>query len=430
MSVINQMLRDLDKGKNLPKPGTEEVRAVSKPTKNYTLYWTLLIIVLLSMMIWSYQALPQLMRHFSTHQMSTRESLDVTTAELKTRHSIEPMDRIIPMAQKATQQAQAPVIEKEIKAEIASESSQQKPSLVQDKPKNLQPGDVTSLRSHPINQRAISPTVSTEQAQGVESKLALETERNQDLEKPIKAKQELVQQPAQKTIKKQETPTKPSQPESKGSAPSESRAESELGDSQLSIASTTLSLSKKAQIFWRQAGKQPNQAESLLNQALAIDKNLVGARIDLIRLMISRGDLARAEFIADQGLADQNNEADLIEWKARLLISQKRGDLAEVWLLKAQPELLSHTSYYGLLAGLLNQHKKFDQAVIRYKKLVGIEPNQGAWWLGLAIAYHKLSQFDLAKSTYQRALQAQGLSNRSQAYIQQKLHQLETRHGN
>jgi len=191
----------------------------------------------------------------------------------------------------------------------------------------------------------------------------------------------------------------------------------------------SMTANEQAQSLWRQAVRSPDQSEKLLNQALQLQPKLLGARLALVTLLISKGNQQQAQFVIDQGLKADNSQVDLIEWKARLLIADKQTQLAQQWLLSVKPSLPDHITYYGLLAGLLSQHQAFQQASEWYQQLAQAEPTNARWWLGLAIAHQKLKDDASAQKAYYQALSAQGLNTRSETYIHQQLQILETANG-
>ncbi len=182
---------------------------------------------------------------------------------------------------------------------------------------------------------------------------------------------------------------------------------------------------KRARQLWEQAESEPVYAEHYLQEALRLDPELHGARLQLIALQISKQQINAAENTVNQGLSLSENDARYIEWKARLLLAADKKQQAKNWLLKSTPPLLTHINYYGLLAGIDNQLGDYQASQTLYQRLVKQQPGHGPWLLGLALAQQKMGNKVAAKTTYVQAVTAAGLSGRARAFIQQQLKKLE-----
>ncbi|MBR9729066.1 tetratricopeptide repeat protein [Shewanella intestini] len=61
-----------------------------------------------------------------------------------------------------------------------------------------------------------------------------------------------------------------------------------------------------------------------------------------------------------------------------------------------------------------------------YRELVRLEPTQGRWWMGLAYALDTQTQYSQAAQAYRSALDNNGLSNAAMQFIENRLEQLGT----
>ncbi len=182
---------------------------------------------------------------------------------------------------------------------------------------------------------------------------------------------------------------------------------------------------KQARYFWRLAEENPYEAEKNLQQAIALDPQLHGARLQLIAYQISKRKMFAVEQSVNKALKLFPKNARYIEWKARLLLVSGKKQLAREWLLKMSPKLKSHINYYGMLAGINNQLGMYAEAENIYIKLVLNQPDHGPWLLGLAIAQQKQRKTISAKRSYLQAIMGEGLTNRAKLFIQQQLKKLE-----
>lgn len=104
---------------------------------------------------------------------------------------------------------------------------------------------------------------------------------------------------------------------------------------------------------------------------------------------------------------------------AKLLVKEKQEASALVPLayLPSQPSI----EYLSLRAALAQKTKQDEIARESYQQLTEKDPNNGRWWLGLAIQQERALQWPAAQHTYQQALNKVGLSSQSQAFIHQRL---------
>jgi len=180
----------------------------------------------------------------------------------------------------------------------------------------------------------------------------------------------------------------------------------------------------EAKELWREAQKSPSNAQHLLLKAIETYPKLTGARLQLIAFAISNKKIELAQSVLNQGLSIQPLNADLIEWKARLLIADNQLSTALHWLTKIQPKMIKHISYYGLLAGVYSKQKQYKKALPIYQSLSTFQPKNGAWLLGLAIAQQKSGATSAARFSYEKALQADSLTSRAKKFIQQQLNSM------
>jgi len=173
-----------------------------------------------------------------------------------------------------------------------------------------------------------------------------------------------------------------------------------------------------------QAG-QLAQALQLWQQVQQLQPGVANAYLAQARLWLQLGQPMQAELIARQGLQHGVVSAEL-----QFLIAQQAASRAD-WpqvdiLLPAQFELAQHPEYYGLKATALQQQGQQQAALRWYQQLLQTQPQQARWWLGAALAYDSLLQYEAAQLHYRQALQwGENLSSASQQFIQQRLAAIE-----
>ncbi|SDZ90285.1 Tetratricopeptide repeat-containing protein [Desulfuromusa kysingii] len=180
----------------------------------------------------------------------------------------------------------------------------------------------------------------------------------------------------------------------------------------------TLGLEKLGNQEW-------TSAVGYFNQALSLNPALLDARLRLVGVLQQRQQLDEAEEVLQQGLQLTPENPALRKLYARLLMNGQRYSEA-ITLLQSKPAPLidQDLEYHALLAALLQETKQFFAARQLYRQLLQVRPQAALWWMGLAISEEQLGQMTQARSAYQRALSLPGLRPELENYIQSRLQAL------
>lgn len=142
-------------------------------------------------------------------------------------------------------------------------------------------------------------------------------------------------------------------------------------------------------------------------------------RQKLAALYYGKGDGRKAFDLMQAGI-ERNPDGEVLRLAlARLLVKEKQDAAALVPLAHLPPQ--PSVDYLSLRAALAQKTKQDEMALQSYQQLTEQDPNNGRWWLGLAIQQERALQWSAAQHAYQQALSKVGLSNQSQAFIQQRL---------
>jgi len=95
--------------------------------------------------------------------------------------------------------------------------------------------------------------------------------------------------------------------------------------------------------------------------------------------------------------------------RAQLQKADTRGAVAT--LSQHAPALASDPAYHALLAASYQQTGQWRESAALYRQLVALRPSQGAWQLGLGIALEQLGEAREAAQHYRLAQQGQGLDD-------------------
>ncbi|MEW6989169.1 tetratricopeptide repeat protein [Colwelliaceae bacterium 6441] len=195
-----------------------------------------------------------------------------------------------------------------------------------------------------------------------------------------------------------------------------------LSISRKQLSASELAAQKVSQAEQALVDNDFSKAEKLFEDVLLVSPEHKTARKQLAALWFGRQLYQAAINLLSQGIQLSPQDSEFRLMKARIYL--KQGQVAEaVNTLKALPTVKS-TEYQALLASNAQQVSEFDVAISAYQRLTSLEPNVARWWLGLAVGYDSNSNFELAKSAYRQALDSNELSENAQQFARQRLQAL------
>ncbi|MEV3835588.1 tetratricopeptide repeat protein [Aeromonas allosaccharophila] len=157
---------------------------------------------------------------------------------------------------------------------------------------------------------------------------------------------------------------------------------------------------------------------------LAHDPYNQGAREQLAGLLYGEGRLTEARQLMEEGIRLDPQQADFRLLLARLAISEGQQQQALGWLSGYQPDLASNMDYYATWAGLTQELGQNADAAALYVKLLRQQPDQGRWWLGLGVAEDGQGHSQRALDAYRNALLHGNLGGASTNWLEQRIGQL------
>lgn len=196
---------------------------------------------------------------------------------------------------------------------------------------------------------------------------------------------------------------------------------------QLSISRKQLTVEEltKQKITQAERAVQTNdlsKAEKLFEDVLLVSPDNKIARKQLAALWFGRQSYQPALNLLSQGIALAPDYMEYRLMKARIYLSQGQTNSA-VEVLKALAAL-ENVEYQSLLATSAQQAKAYQIAASSYRVLSAMQPNVGRWWLGLAVALDSNGQFSEAASAYQSAITTTELSENARQFVRQRLQEL------
>ncbi len=188
---------------------------------------------------------------------------------------------------------------------------------------------------------------------------------------------------------------------------------------------------ERAEEAWAEARRElaagnPGAARRSLEQVLGHYPGHTAARRALAELHAEAGQVDTADRILAEGLERGNPEGAVVRDRARLWLRQ--GDYAQaVSVLEAAwPELDDSIETRAQLAGALYRDEQPDRAVDHYTAVVETEPRRAEWWLGLGLAQEAREDFSAALAAYRQALEAEeGLGGSARDYVRERVRTLD-----
>lgn len=166
---------------------------------------------------------------------------------------------------------------------------------------------------------------------------------------------------------------------------------------------------------------QTEEANETLEQFILNNRYAHQSRETYAKLLMSRGDLQGANALIDVGLGLAPNHAGFKKVKARLLMSVGEISDAVDILISRAPDMADDSEYHDLLASAQLSSRDFSGAVISYRGLVQHDQSQGKWWYGFAAAHDQLGNSGEARQAYSRAIQYSNLSANLRRRSQERL---------
>ena len=164
------------------------------------------------------------------------------------------------------------------------------------------------------------------------------------------------------------------------------------------------------------------KAEKLFEDVLLILPEHKSARKQLGALWFGRKLYRPAVNLLSRGITLHPEDIDFRLMKARILLNQNSN--TEAFNVLNGFAMAKDVEYQVLLANTSQLVKRNESVILAYQQLVDMEEHKGRWWLGLAVAFDRNSQFTEAKSAYKNALIKDDLSDGSDDFIRQRLNEL------
>lgn len=195
---------------------------------------------------------------------------------------------------------------------------------------------------------------------------------------------------------------------------------------QLSIQPVELSAAQRSELAERRAATalargDLQEAERQYGDLLSEQPDHVEARKQLAALLYGQERYEEAQKSLLEGLRVHPAQADFRLLLARMAIAQQQSQQALDWLAGARPPIAQNLDYYATWAALAQDGGHTAEARQLYLDLLHQRPDEGRWWLGLGIAEETLGNTAQALEAYRNAQLHGGLGEASSNWLAQRI---------
>ncbi|MGN5139058.1 tetratricopeptide repeat protein [Aeromonas sp. 164P] len=147
----------------------------------------------------------------------------------------------------------------------------------------------------------------------------------------------------------------------------------------------------------------------------------VAPRRQLAALWYGQGRLGEAYRLLEEGVRLLPEVGDFRLLLARLALADGQRRQALDWLAGARPPLARNLDYYATLAALSQELGLSQEARELYLQLLRSKPEQARWWLGLGVAEEQLGQPLRALEAYRSAALHGGLGDETGRWLAERI---------
>jgi len=186
----------------------------------------------------------------------------------------------------------------------------------------------------------------------------------------------------------------------------------------------------RAESEFRRAVNLVNQgriAEGMdgFRRALEIDPGHEAARQTLVALLLETKRVDEAAVSLQEGLALDIGNTGFAMLLARIMVESNDIPRALIVLQRHAAPPDRNPDYHAFAAALYQRLDRHKEAIEQYQTALGLAPSAGVWWLGLGISFQAVERRKDALEAFTRAKSVGNLAPDLLAFVEQRLRQLQ-----
>jgi MSHA biogenesis protein MshN len=158
-----------------------------------------------------------------------------------------------------------------------------------------------------------------------------------------------------------------------------------------------------------------------LNSLIALEPRNASARKRLASLEFAQGNPKRAAFLLDQGIKLSPADSSMRLMLARLLFREDRNAQALSLLIEHPKSVIADNELLSFRAALAEKQKDYATSLQDYAVLLKRQPGNARWMLGLAISQDKQKMYGEAIITYKKVKSSNQLSTQVVSFVDGRL---------
>ncbi|MBI5436762.1 MAG: tetratricopeptide repeat protein [Nitrosomonadales bacterium] len=164
-----------------------------------------------------------------------------------------------------------------------------------------------------------------------------------------------------------------------------------------------------------------NEALAGYEAALQLDAGHDAARQAMLGLLLGNKRNADAERVLQDGLKHNPKHSGFAMLLARLQVERNELALALETLQKALSYADQQPDYQAFVAALLQRQGRHKEAITHYQIALQLSPDSGVWLMGLGISLQAVQRNEEARDAFKRAIESRTLSAELQAFVKQQI---------
>jgi MSHA biogenesis protein MshN len=185
----------------------------------------------------------------------------------------------------------------------------------------------------------------------------------------------------------------------------------------------------RAESEFRRAVNLVNQgriAEGMddFRRALEIDPGHEAARQTMVALLLEAKRVDEAAVSLQEGLAVNNDNTGFAMLLARIMVESNDISTALFVLQRHAAPPDRNPDFHAFAAALYQRLERHEEAIEQYQAALRLAPSAGVWWVGLGISFQAVERRKDALEAFTRAKSAGNLAPNLRDFVEQRLRQL------